>query len=99
MAKTTRKKISVKTSAAKPSGKPLLGDKTLGLDPAIWLYPIEDGDENEEGEEAEIFIIHDSSLAEAKQNIVKRKFPYIDKFNHEGTTTVSAMRDLSVGVF
>ena len=35
MAKTISKKISVKASSSKPSGKPLPVDKTLGLDTAI----------------------------------------------------------------
>ena len=33
MGKATSKKSSNKASAAKPLGKPLPGDKTLGLDP------------------------------------------------------------------
>ena len=49
MAKTISKNSSVKASAAKPLGKPPPGDKTLGLDTAICLYIIEDGDETEEG--------------------------------------------------
>ena len=39
-----------KTPAAKSLGKPPLGDKTLGLDPSIRLYDIEDGDETEDRE-------------------------------------------------
>ena len=46
---TIRKKISVKASAAKPPGKFPPGHKTLGIDPAIHLYDIEDGDLTEEG--------------------------------------------------
>ena len=38
-------------------GKPLPGDKTLGLEPAICFYVLEDGDETEEIYEAEILII------------------------------------------
>ena len=41
MGKTTSKKISVKASAAKTSGKPPPGDKTLGLDPEIHFYTLE----------------------------------------------------------
>ena len=48
MEKTTSKKISVNYSAAKPSRNPPPRDKTLGLDPEIRLYAIEDGDETEE---------------------------------------------------
>ena len=53
----------------------------------------------EEGEESEILVIHDSSLAESKKNNFKGKFLYIDKFDHEGTTVISAMQYLTVGVF
>ena len=49
MAKSISKKSSVKDSAAKPSGKPPPGDKTFGLETAIRLYAIEDGDEDEKG--------------------------------------------------
>ena len=48
--KTISKKSSVKASAAKTLGNPPTGDKTLGLDPAIGLYYIEDGGETEDGE-------------------------------------------------
>ena len=95
MGKTTSKRISVKASAAKPLGKPLPGDKILGLDPEICFYAIEDGDDTEEGKESEILVVHDSSLALSKKNLVKRKFPYIDMFDHEGPAVVSAMRDLT----
>ena len=47
MVKTISKKISVKASAAKPSGNTLSGDKTFGLEPAIHVYAIEEGDETE----------------------------------------------------
>ena len=47
MAKNTRKKISVKALAAKSLGKPLIRDKTLGIDPEIRFYAIKDGDEPE----------------------------------------------------
>ena len=30
---------------------------------------------------------------------MKRKFPRINTFDHEGTTMVSAMHDLTVGIF
>ena len=101
MAKTISRIISVKSSEAKPSGKtfgnPPPGDKTSGLESAISLYALEDGGNTEEGEESEIPIIHNSSLVESKQNLVKRKFPYIDTFDHEGPTVVSAMWDLTSG--
>ena len=50
MANTTSKKISVKDSEAKPLGKPPTGDKTLGIEPKIHLYAIEDGEDTKEGE-------------------------------------------------
>ena len=75
MTNTTSKKISVKASTAKPSIKPPPGDKTLGIESAIRLYAIEDGDDTEEGEGAEILVIHESSIEAFKQNLVKRKFP------------------------
>ena len=40
MTKTISKNISVKASAAKPSGKPPPGDKTLGIEPEICFYDI-----------------------------------------------------------
>ena len=49
MAKTSSRKISVKTLAAKPLGKPRPGDKTLGIKPATRFYSLEDGDETKEG--------------------------------------------------
>ena len=41
MVKTNSKKISIKSSAAKPSGKPPPGDKTLRLKPEIIFYTLE----------------------------------------------------------
>ena len=52
MAKTISKKISVKDSAYKPSGKPPPRDKTFGIEPVIRFYSIEDGGKTEEVEEA-----------------------------------------------
>ena len=98
-ANTISKKISAKASAAKPLVKPLPGGKTLGLDPETWFYDIEDGDDTKEGEEAEIIFIYDSGLAVYKQNTAKRKFPYIDTFNHKGPSVISTMRYLTIGVF
>ena len=99
MANTISEEISVKASAAKPSGEPSPGDKTLGLEPVIRFYAIEDVDETEEGEEAEILVVHESSLAVSKQNPIKRKSPYIDMLDHEGPSVVSAMCNLTIGVF
>ena len=56
---------------------------------------LEDSDETSEGEEAEILVVHDSSLLVSKQNLVKRKFLYIDMFDHEGPAVVNAMRELN----
>ena len=53
--KKTARTISpktVKASADKPNDKPPRGDKTLGLDPYICFYEIEEFDNNEEGEES-----------------------------------------------
>ena len=99
MATTIKKKISVKDSAAKTSGKPLPGDKTLGIEQDIRFYTIEDGDETAEREQAWILVIHDSNLALSKQNLVNSKFPYIDMFDHEGPAVVSTMLELKSGVF
>ena len=95
MGKTTSKKSLVKASA----GKPPPGDKTLGIEPAINFYTLEDVDYTAEGEEAEILFVHNSSLAASKKNRVTRKFPYIDTFNHAGPAVVNVMRDLTRGVF
>ena len=59
MAKSSIKRNQAKASTSNPLGKPPPGDKSLGLEPAIRFYLIEDGDKTEEGEEAEILIIHD----------------------------------------
>ena len=56
MVKNIIRNISVKASAAKLLGKPPPRDKTLGLEPAIRFFKIEDGAETEEGEESEILI-------------------------------------------
>ena len=74
-ANTISKKISVKTSTAKPLGKSQTGDKNLRIEPSISLYDIEDGDYTEEGEGAEILVVHESIIEASKQNLVKRKFP------------------------
>ena len=99
MAKSISEKISVKDSAAKTLVKPLLGDKTFGIEPAIRFYDIEDGDETEKVEESEILVFYDSSLAVSNQNLTKRHFPYIGMFDHEGPVVINEMRYLTVGVF
>ena len=43
MVKTTSKKVSVKASAAKPLDKPPPRDKTMGIEPEIRFYELEDG--------------------------------------------------------
>ena len=52
MARSIGVKIKVvKASTSKRNGKPLTGDKSIVLEPAILLYEIEDSDNTEEGEE------------------------------------------------
>ena len=94
MEKTTSKKISVKVSA----GKPLPGDKTLGIEPVIRVYAVEHVDDTEEGEGSYILVIHDSSLGVSKQDLVNIKFSYIGMFDHDRPTVVSAMCNLTSGV-
>ena len=79
-------------------GKPPHGDKTLGLEPEICFYTLEDVDDTAEIEEAGIIVVHDSSLTVSKQNLVKKKLPYIDMFNHLVPALFNAMRDLTSGV-
>ena len=50
MSNIISKKISVKASVEKLSGKPPPGGKNFGLDPSIRFYAIKYGDETEEGE-------------------------------------------------
>ena len=71
----------VKALTSKPYCKPFSGNKELMMDPDIRLYEIEGGDKTEEGQEVEILIMHDKILMETMQNLVKRKFPYIDTSN------------------
>ena len=42
---------------------------------------------------------YDSGLAVFKQNLVKRKLPYINTLNYEGPVVISVMRDKTVGLF
>ena len=99
MENTISKRIPVNASTAEPSGKPLSGDKTLRIEPSIRFYELLDGDKTEEVEEAEILITHNKSLAASNQNLVKRKFPYIEMFDHEVPAVVSAIRYLTSEVF
>ena len=73
-------------------------DKILVIESYIRFYTLEDGDGTAEGGEAETFVVHDSNLAVFKQNLVKRKFPYINTLDSEVPAVVSVMRDLTVGV-
>ena len=57
MQKYTSKKIYVKASADKPLGKPPLGDKIFGIEPAIRVYDVEYRYETEKVEEAEIIVV------------------------------------------
>ena len=63
MARSIRKRNPVKASTYKSLGKHPPGDKNLRLDTYIRFYEIEDGDNTEEWEDAEIIITHDKSLA------------------------------------
>ena len=47
MVMTISKINSVKTSIENRRENPCLGDKSLGIDPAIRFYELEDGDNNE----------------------------------------------------
>ena len=99
MAKTISTRNVAKASTTKPLGKPLPGDKFLGIEPAIRFYEIEDGDKTEEGEESEIFIMRDKILTVTLKNLLKRWLLFIDTFDHTGTSVVQAIRSLTVGVF
>ena len=93
------KKSFIKASADKPLVNPPPRDKTCGLEPDIRFYEIEEDDDTEKGEEAEILVIYDSILAVSNQNLVKRQFPCINIFGHEGPVVINAVRDLTVKVF
>ena len=67
--------------------------------PVINFYALEDGDDTEEVKESEILFINDSSLAAYNQKFVKRKFSFINTFDHEGPAEVSAMGNLTIRVF
>ena len=43
--------------------------------------------------------MYGSRLTKTKKNFIKSKLPYINKFDYEGPSVISAMRDLTVGVF
>ena len=79
------KSVSLKpvmASTARPNGKTPPRDKTLGIEPEICFYGIEDGDKTKEGEESETLVIYNSRLKAYKQKIVKIKFLFIDMFNN-----------------
>ena len=99
MAKTISKNIYVKDSEVNPSSNTPLRDKTFGFDPYIRFYALEDVDETEKGEEAEIFVVYDSRFTASRQNLVKRHFPYINMFYHEGPIVINSMRYLTIRVF
>ena len=81
MARTISLK-TVKASTSNLDGKPPPRDKTLGVEPEICSYKIEDGDKTEEVEEAEILVINDSSLTLYNQNLVKSRFHFGNIFDH-----------------
>ena len=89
----------VKASAANNNGKPPPGDKTLGVDPDIRFYEIEDGDKTEEVEESEILVVHYSSLASFNKSLFKRKFPWVEMFYYEVPTMINVICYAKVGVF
>ena len=99
MENTISRKSSVKASAAKTLGKPLPMDKDLCIDIEIISYELEYGDKAEEGKQPEILITQDKILAASKQNLVKMRFPYIDMFDREVPAVVSAMFNLTSGLF
>ena len=96
MSKIINRKISVKTSAYNPLGRPPPGNKTLGIEPVVLFHAIEDSENTEEEKEVEILVIYNIILTASNQNLVYRKFPYIDTFDNEGPTIVDAMCDLTV---
>ena len=67
MARYVSKRSSAEASTAKYLGNRPPVDKTLWLEPATRFYEIEDVYETEKGEEAEILVVYDSSLAASKQ--------------------------------
>ena len=89
----------MKSSTVKPLRNPPPGDKHLGLETAICFCELEEGDNTKEGEDAEILIIQDKILASTKQNLIKRKLPYIDTFDKQVAAVACAMRDLTRRVF
>ena len=84
--------------SAKPLDEPLPGDKTFRLEQEIRFYTIEDSHETEKGEESEILVVYNLSLAASKQKLVKKQFPYIDTFDHKGPVIIDAMRNITTGV-
>ena len=89
---------TVKASTTKHKDKPRPGNKSIQIDPYICFYETEEDDKTKEVEEAKILVIHDSSLSAYKKNLLKRKFPYINKFDHDGLSGVGAMYDLTIRV-
>ena len=74
------------------TGNPLSGYKTLGLDPVICFYEVEDKNKIEEEEDAEILVTHYSILVASKKNLVKMKFSWIGMFYHEIPAMINEMR-------
>ena len=99
MARSISKRNPENVPTANPQYIPPYGDESLSLDPAIRLYKIEDGDRAEEGKDTEILIIQDISLPATNQKLVKRKFLYIDTFDHMGPAVVRTMCNLTSRVF
>ena len=78
---------------------PMPSDKLIWVDPSVLCYKTEDGDKTEELNEEEILVIHNSSLVAKNQNLVKRRFRWIKKFDYEGPIFFKVMRDLALVVF
>ena len=99
IARSSSNRNSAKASTAKPLVKPPPGNKYIVLEPAIRVYEIYDSDNTKKVKYAEILGIQDKRLVTTKQNLTKRKFPYINTFNHKVPAVACVMRNLTIGVF
>ena len=99
MVGSNMKRNTVKALTDKTLGKSPRGDKSIEIDPDILFYELEDGDNTEGGKYAEILIIQYKNHAKIKQNLVKMNLPYINTFDHQGSTVVCVMCDRTNRVF
>ena len=74
MAKTISKKSSVKASSEKPSGKPLPGDKTFGIEPDIRFYAIEDRDNTENEKKQKSLLLTTQALRHISKTLSRGIF-------------------------